>query len=211
MNEGQFSGAARAFLSPSEGWKHYETFFIFISFQLTFGWMNHRHLFVCLEIESCKLFHKCRWGQSSRRCCDISNWDDSVQVSVQDVVCAPYLHFNVILQLSIQEVEGNRLLEFRILRKTWHLIHQYSTFTLLLMNWWYFHLKPAEWRNWNVTKSLMSIQVCCIRTITFFSSIPKEHQQTVVKMLQSDTIWHYFDIESATAQSDLIQSEAGPC
>lgn len=133
MNEGQFSGAARAFLSPSEGWKHYETFFIFISFQLTFGWMNHRHLFVCLEIESCKLFHKCRWGQSSRRCCDISNWDDSVQVSVQHVVCAPYLHFNVILQLSIQEVEGNRLLEFRILRKRWHLIHQYSTFTLLLM------------------------------------------------------------------------------
>lgn len=90
--------------------------------------MNHCHLFVCLELESCKLFHKCRWGQSSHRCCNINNWDDSVQ----DLVCALYLHFNVILQLSIQEVEGNGLLEFRILWKRWHLIYKYSTFTLLL-------------------------------------------------------------------------------
>lgn len=28
-----------------------------------------------------------------------------------------YLHFNVILQLGIQEVESNRLLEFRILQE----------------------------------------------------------------------------------------------
>lgn len=34
--------------------------------------------------------------------------------------CTLYLHFNVILQLSIQEVEGNRFLEFRILWKRWH-------------------------------------------------------------------------------------------
>lgn len=90
--------------------------------------MNHCHLFVCLELESCKLFHKCRWGQSSHRCCNINNWDDSVQ----DLVCALYLHFNVILQLSIQQVEGNGLLEFRVLWKRWHLIYKYSTFTLLL-------------------------------------------------------------------------------
>lgn len=77
------------------------------------------------------VFDNCRWGQSSQRCCNINNGEDSEQVRGQDLACAPYLHFNVILQLSIQEVEGNRLLEFRILWKMWHLMYKYSTFTVV--------------------------------------------------------------------------------
>lgn len=89
--------------------------------------MYHCHLLVYLEIENCELFDKCRWRQSSQRCCNVNNWEDRVQ----DLACAPYLHLDVILQLSIQEVEGNRLLEFRILWKMWHLMHEYSPSILL--------------------------------------------------------------------------------
>lgn len=91
--------------------------------------MYHCRLLVYLEIEICELLDKRRWRQSSQRCRNVNNWEDRVQ----DLACAPYLHLNVILQLGVQEVEGNRFLEFRILWKMWHLMHKYSTFIPLMV------------------------------------------------------------------------------